>query len=126
MKFVILNHTPCPTPNPLARTNQQHFDLMFEVEAREKLISIAVPELPIAPATEVDAESLADHRVEYLSFEGELTQNRGTVIRFAWGTWDGDLAKTAKLIFDEASVNFQGETWELRLATNGKKLFRIC
>lgn len=129
MRFVILDHKPhvteSATESSSARTNERHFDLMFEVEVGGKLKTIAAATLPENAADEVGAESLPDHRSEYLTYEGKLTENRGTVSRFAWGTWTGQLAVSAQLIFDKASANFPGELWELRFDTNQKKLLRI-
>ena len=86
-RFVILRHeTPPHAPRPL------HWDLMFERNA--KLVTWALADEP-APGKNVDAELLADHRMEYLEFEGELTKGRGTVRRWDAGTfsveqWDDE------------------------------------
>jgi hypothetical protein len=42
---------------------------------------------PLAPGNEVAAVQLADHRHAYLDYEGELSGERGTVIRVAEGSY---------------------------------------
>ena len=99
-RFVLLYHNCPPTyPRP------SHWDLMLEsgdllrTWALEKLPcgwretqSLTQSKYPHCPAlaahNEVVAEQLADHRREYLEFEGDLTGNRGSVIRVAAGTYE--------------------------------------
>jgi hypothetical protein len=123
MKFVFLDHLP-PEPNakPDARTEDRHFDLMFEGPDGEALATWATLQLPhLGDSTE--ATKLADHRNAYLNFEGPVSNNRGVVERYAFGTWSGELDSDALLVFDEDSANFAGESWTIRLGS--EQLFRI-
>jgi hypothetical protein len=100
-RFVLLYHE-CPPG--FARPS--HWDLMFE--AGEKLRTWALQQLPrdwhtahlqsvaidsrcppIASDNIVAAESLADHRLDYLAYEGALSHDRGQVTRVASGTFRG-------------------------------------
>jgi hypothetical protein len=79
-RFVVLLHeTPAGYPRGT------HFDLMLEDGGR--LRTWAVERLPTV-GHPVAAEQLADHRLEYLAFAGELTGGRGSVRRVEAGTYD--------------------------------------
>lgn len=78
-RFVILRHTlPADSPRP------SHFDLMLEHDG--ELLTWAVVELPSASAQ--TAEELPLHRLDYLTFEGPVSHNRGEVQRVAGGAFD--------------------------------------
>jgi len=97
-RFVLLYHD-CP-PN---YDRPSHWDLMLE--CGDKLRTWALAALPsnwqtahtrtreehpgcppLAESDEVITQQLADHRRDYLEFEGNLTNNRGRVIRVEEGT----------------------------------------
>lgn len=46
---------------------------------------------PISATNTVAAEQLADHRRDYLEFEGEISGNRGCVVRIAVGYYQMEL-----------------------------------
>ncbi len=94
-RFVVLLHR---TPPGYPRGT--HFDLMLEHDGT--LRTWALSELPAAGQT-VDGEALADHRLEYLSFEGELAGGRGAVCRVDAGTYDSIQAGP-----DSLTVSLQG------------------
>jgi hypothetical protein len=79
MRFVLLHHTAVPDP---------HFDLMIESAPRGPLLTWRCPHdpftVPVTPATKIQ-----DHRPAYLTFEGDVSGNRGHVRRVREG--DGDL-----------------------------------
>jgi len=126
MRFVILDHSPPePTARSAARTDQRHFDLMFEVAAGQKLKTIAVLQLPLCVGEEVQATALKDHRADFLVYEGPLTKDRGDVERFAQGSWKGELPKKANLNFSDTSANFSGESWEIQFDLKRSTLLRI-
>jgi hypothetical protein len=74
LNFVILHHTGIDQP---------HFDLMFERSEGSLLSTFRLPTWPLTQA--VTIERLADHRRDYLTYEGPLSGDRGTVKRVAGG-----------------------------------------
>jgi len=79
-RFVVLLHqTPASYPR------STHFDLMLEDGGR--LRTWAVDRLPVV-SEPIAAEQLPDHRLEYLTLEGELTLGRGSVQRVAAGEYE--------------------------------------
>ena len=61
-----------------------HWD--FFLETGEALSSWALAQAPDTPGP-IDAESLADHRLEYLDYEGPVSGGRGTVVCWDAGTY---------------------------------------
>jgi hypothetical protein len=79
-RFVILRHeTPAGYERPT------HFDLMLEWG--DALRTWAAAELPEA-GIELSAQELAPHRLAYLDYEGEVSGDRGSVTRIAWGEYE--------------------------------------
>jgi hypothetical protein len=78
-RFIILRHEL-----PADSTRPSHWDLMFEVQG--VLRTWAVETEP-AFGTSATAEALADHRLAYLTYEGEVSGGRGTVTRFDEGEY---------------------------------------
>ena len=74
-RFVILSHDH-PFP---------HWDLMLEVGS--VLRTWRLREIP-RPGQAVLAESLGDHRIAYLDYEGPVSGGRGRVVRWDAGTFD--------------------------------------
>ena len=77
---------------------------------------LATWELPEAleVGARLDVVPLANHRLAYLDYEGPLTEQRGTVSRYEWGSY--------KTVLDDALqqvVVLHGQTLEGRL-TIGK------
>lgn len=83
-RFVVLHHQP--GKESLRGRADPHFDWMFELDgvlrtwATEPIASLGGP-------LEVPARQLADHRLHYLTFEGEISGDRGTVQRVLAGTF---------------------------------------
>ena len=75
-RFVVLQHDG---PRGL------HWDLM--VETGSVAATWALP-LPPNSNHEFPAQSLADHRVKYLEYEGPVSGGRGTVVRWDAGTYE--------------------------------------
>lgn len=73
-RFVVLEH----------EWNGVHWDFMLE--AGESLRTWSMP-APPAPGREQMVRALVDHRLAYLSYEGPVCGNRGTVQRVAEGTF---------------------------------------
>lgn len=70
-RFVVLRHEAA----------DNHWDLMVEVAGEEKLWTWQVGIEPGAWGPELAAERIADHRKVYLTYEGEISGNRGRVKR---------------------------------------------
>ena len=61
-----------------------HWDLMLEYG--DHLATWELPK-PLDVGTRLDVVQLANHRLEYLDYEGPLTRQRGTVSRYDWGKY---------------------------------------
>jgi len=73
-RFVILTHD-----HPIL-----HWDFMLEKEAH--LRTWRLTQTPAAGVA-ITAEALADHRLAYLDYEGPVSGNRGSVLRFDRGNY---------------------------------------
>lgn len=90
-RIVLLRHE---VDRPLSRGGKEpatasgsHFDWMFERQG--VLLTWATEPLQsLSGICEVDAERLADHRLAYLHYEGEISQGRGRVRRVAAGHYE--------------------------------------
>jgi len=111
-RFVILRHD---APRGL------HFDLMLERGG--VLATWALPEPP-GVGLEMDAQSLPDHRVAYLDYEGPISGGRGSVTRWDRGEFDEIEWSETRLVVDlrseklacRATIERSGEdsaTWRV-------------
>jgi DNA ligase D-like protein (predicted 3'-phosphoesterase) len=91
-KYVILEHD-C--------SKGLHYDFMLE--AGDVLKTWALSESP-SPGVEIAAVALTDHRPAYLDYEGPVSGNRGTVVR-----WDGGEYEEEKRTDAELVVRLHGE-----------------
>ncbi|MEQ8788755.1 MAG: DNA polymerase ligase N-terminal domain-containing protein [Pirellulaceae bacterium] len=95
-RYVVLRHeTPPNYARPL------HWDLMLEAD--DWLWTWALEEPPRYDASIV-AWPLADHRLEYLEYEGPVSNNRGVVAR-----WDAGQYELIRRYDDEIVVRLGGE-----------------
>lgn len=78
-RYVVLRHELPP-----GQSRGLHWDLMFEWG--QGLRSWAI-ECEPRGLIEADAEQLADHRLEYLEYEGPVSGNRGSVTRWDAGDY---------------------------------------
>lgn len=76
LHYVVLRHEGIEDP---------HYDLMLELAEGQPLATWRCPEWPLT--RRVRLTRLADHRLEYLTFEGPLSGNRGHVTRVEAGTY---------------------------------------
>jgi hypothetical protein len=88
-RFVVLHHSGIDEP---------HFDLMFDTGPEGPLATWRSPIWPIDRPTIL--QRLADHRREYLTFEGEVSGDRGRVDRVAEGACEAEMG---------------GDQWTVRL-----------
>lgn len=115
---VILYHE---TPNDAAVDS--HLDFMLE--ANDELLTWRWDEIPLDNQVFV-ATRLANHRVEYLTLEGRLSGNRGTVTRIDQGTFEPPienaqqqfsiLIQTTKLQGELVAHAFADDQWEFRFS----------
>ncbi len=90
-EFVILFHQM-----PELAERKDHWDLM--IQYHDSLITWALDSAPVAGA-DITAVRLADHRLEYLKFQGPLSAGRGEVTQVAKGNCKWlDHTKTGKMI----------------------------
>lgn len=93
LRFVVLRHE---TPPGYPRGT--HYDLMFEQSG--VLWTWALEALPQLGGPAVAAERLADHRLAYLDYEGEIAEGRGRVVRVDQGLYSQVPAPGSELSFD--------------------------
>lgn len=74
LRYVVLRHDGIPDP---------HFDLMFETAPGSPLATWRSPDWPVRYGTPLTP--LPDHRADYLTYEGPVSANRGSVRRVAAG-----------------------------------------
>ena len=67
-----------------------HFDLMIAQGKTLATFELACLPQELAPGQAVDARRLADHRWEYLTYEGEISGGRGSCRIVDRGTCRGD------------------------------------
>lgn len=76
MRFVILKHQG---------HGDMHYDLMLE--SGDTLITWSCSQNPLTHPT-TECMRIADHRKAYLTYEGPISKNRGTVQRIDTGEYD--------------------------------------
>jgi hypothetical protein len=80
-RYVVLHHVLPPESG-----RASHWDLMLEKADEASLRTWALEALPERIGA-VAAEALADHRIDYLDYQGPVSNNRGTVTRWDQGTY---------------------------------------
>jgi DNA polymerase Ligase (LigD) len=93
-RFVILRHE---LTNP--QRGNLHYDFMLEQHG--VLRTWALAEEP-SHGQEIIADALADHRLDYLEYEGPVSKNRGSVSRWDWGKYES-LTDSAAVIVVQLS-----------------------
>ncbi len=78
-RFVVLLHEMASGPR-----GPVHWDLMLEHDG--VLVTWALAQKPKSDHT-IEADRLADHRLDYLTYEGPISGDRGTVSRFDSGEY---------------------------------------
>jgi hypothetical protein len=109
-QFVILRHE-----TPPASLQPSHWDLLLEHGAALKTWSFT--DWPTLDNT-ISAEQKPDHRRVYLTYEGELTGNRGSVARKAWGEFRwlrcDDFQAHIEMIVCQGAAN-HSDWWQITL-----------
>src|SRR5947207_3846041 len=117
-RFVILRHE---TPPGFARP--AHWDFMLECDG--VLRTWALAEVP-SPGCEIAAEELADHRLAYLEYEGEMSGGRGTVSRWDEGRYEilggAAASQPTSPLTPALSRTGERETGTIRIVLHGRKI----
>ena len=101
-RFVILEH----------RWNGVHWDLMLEGDG--VLRTWAIDEAIVA-GRNLPARALADHRLHYLEFEGEISEGRGSVRRWDSGSYQSRLWTPELVRFRLEGAQVEGEAVLFRI-----------
>ena len=99
-----------------------HFDFMLEMGGTLKTWSISQPPLK---GVEMDAESLPDHRLAYLDYEGPISGGRGSVTRWDRGTYEVECQSETELIVRLSGEKLVGRA-SLRHSSAAQNLWRFC
>ncbi len=104
-RFVVLQHD---------HPERLHWDFMLD-----RGESLATWSLPLPPACEhvLPACSLADHRREYLDYEGPVSGNRGTVAKWDEGEFEWVENSSDRVVVDLIGRKITGR---VRIETTGK------
>jgi hypothetical protein len=87
-RFVVLRHET---------SDGTHFDFMVEAGAVLKTWALAEPP---RPGVEIEAAPLADHRLAYLDYEGPISGDRGSVMRWDCGQCTVERQTAAQWVLD--------------------------
>jgi hypothetical protein len=99
-RFVVLRHE-----FPADHARVSHWDVMFEIDGVLRTWSIrGLPDEREPQA----AEALADHRLEYLTYEGPVSGERGSVARWDSGTYQRSAGSLSKRGGDEFRFQVDG------------------
>ncbi|HTM54503.1 MAG TPA: DNA polymerase ligase N-terminal domain-containing protein [Pirellulales bacterium] len=110
-RYVVLHHEMPAGGRP------SHWDLMLEFEGA--LRTWALTRELSAAQPPVQAEALADHRLEYLSYEGPVSRGRGTVTRWDAGVFEVELDVPAELRVSLGGQRLHGKLALKRDAADG-------
>jgi hypothetical protein len=99
-RFVILRHVM-----PMGDTRASHWDFMLESGASLRTWALAaepVENLQIA------AQAIADHRLQYLDYEGPISAGRGEVIRWDAGQYSLENEHADELVIQLIGCRLRG------------------
>jgi len=102
-RFAILHHQSL---------TDEHWDVMLETDTALTTWSIP-PQCPKGSSFVCPATRLPDHRKHYLDYEGEITDNRGTVTRIDFGTYQ---------LLSPGMFFLYGENFTGKLRLEGEKM----
>lgn len=115
MRYVILHHTL-----PDAQPRGSHYDLMLD--AGTLLRTWALDESP-QPGRQFAALPLAPHRRDYLTYEGPVSGNRGSVARWDAGECLLDSDEPDKVVLRLAGAKYSGR---ITLQAAGERWAASC
>lgn len=100
-RFVIQHHR---------LADQEHWDLMFEVDSSLKTWQIPIPPYQWS-GQPTSCRQLPPHRLEYLTYQGPVSQNRGHVQIAAGGTYKCEKPATHHWHLAIESDNIRGNIY---------------
>jgi DNA polymerase Ligase (LigD) len=95
-RFVVLEHL----------WNGVHWDFMLE---RGDALRTWAIDLPLVAGQDLPARALADHRLIYLDYEGEISGNRGSIRRVDAGTYRPLVWSASRVRVELAGSQLAGE-----------------
>jgi hypothetical protein len=95
-RFVVLRHEM-----PSSGRTGVHWDLMLEHDGRLRTWALGAEP---AAGVEIAADALADHRLDYLQYEGRISGDRGEVRR-----WDEGTYQVQRETPDEIAIQLAGK-----------------
>jgi hypothetical protein len=116
-RFVILEHTGTPEYKPGV-----HWDLMLEVGDRLRTWEL---QSPPAPGANIAALPLADHRLDYLEYEGPISNNRGTVRQWDRGNFRIVAESQTELALEITGDTLRGHLTLSRDATDPSRYWLV-
>lgn len=111
-QFVILTHD-----HPML-----HWDLLLENGESCRTWRLLI--CPEAEHNEIPAEALPDHRLMYLTYEGPVSGDRGTVTRWDFGTFQWKINTPTECRIEIAGSRWQGTVRLEKIADRQWKLTR--
>lgn len=112
-RFVVLLHEM-----PADSIRETHYDLMLEMG--EVLWTWEINKLPRLGTT-ITGRRLKDHRKKYLTYEGNVSDNRGCITRIMAGTFEVQTQDDSFVVVD-LTVDFPVDSTEqkltIRISTN--------
>jgi hypothetical protein len=113
-RFVILRHE-----HPAG----SHYDLMFEAGGALKTWSL--PQTPEAGRV-ITCQSLPDHRLAYLDYEGPISGDRGSVTRWDHGTCEIDRQSPACWVVELHGGELVGQATLTQQAAVDQATWTLC
>lgn len=101
MRFVVLRHEM-----PAHSERASHWDVMLQHE--DRLLTWAI-EQPLVAGRSINADRLADHRLEYLDYQGPVSEDRGSVSPWDVGTLNWIEHRPDRIVVSVAGTQLDGE-----------------
>ena len=97
-RFAVLHHAGAGSAGGAEGADAPHYEFLFDTTDTSSLVTFRLPDWPLAPGSTHAALKLRDHRRIYLTYEGQISGDRGHVTHVAEG---------------EARIMQSGENWLL-------------
>jgi hypothetical protein len=84
-RFAVLHHAAAGGAGSAEGADAPHYDFLFDTTDTSSLVTFRLPDWPLAPGSTHRALKLREHRRIYLTYEGQISGDRGHVSRVAEG-----------------------------------------